>query len=63
LAACQEELAACQEDLKSEISGINADQGEFEIRIINMLDKQLKGIMTVINRWTRKLCEEICSEV
>jgi hypothetical protein len=45
-------LSASQELLKSKISATRAGQSEFEERITDMLGKQLKGIMAVVNHQT-----------
>jgi hypothetical protein len=38
-------------------------QTEFEESVTDALDRQLKGIMTVVKQQVQKLCEEFCSEL
>jgi hypothetical protein len=57
MSTCQDQLVACQRELKNEISEIKAAQNEFEEMITNMPDRQLKGIMSVVQHQAQSLCE------
>jgi outer membrane murein-binding lipoprotein Lpp len=57
------DLRAGQEDLRSEVSAmevkINAGQAELEERVTDKLDKQLKGVTSMVEQQTRNLREGI----
>jgi hypothetical protein len=59
LAACEERLqrdtTGDQEKPKCKICAIRAGLSKFKERITDMLGKQLKGIMTIVNRQAQNL--------
>jgi hypothetical protein len=57
MSTCQDQLVPCQRELKNEISAVKAAQNEFEETITNMLDRQLKGIMSVVQQQPQSLCK------
>jgi hypothetical protein len=67
LSASQEELrrgmSIIHEQLKSEIRAFWAGQGKFKGRIIDMLNKPLKGIKTMVKQQAQNLCKEFSSEL
>jgi hypothetical protein len=53
---------ACQRELKNERSEIKAAQNEFEETVRNMLHRQFKGIMSVVQQQAQSL-SEVSSEL
>jgi BMFP domain-containing protein YqiC len=57
------DISAIQNNVSTDISAIRSSLAEFEKKIMDKLNRQLKGITTVVKQQTQKLCKEFNSEI
>jgi hypothetical protein len=62
ISGIQNKMSAGQEELRNNMSAIRSGQTEFEEITTEMLDKQLKGVITVVEQRAWDLREEFNSE-
>jgi uncharacterized phage infection (PIP) family protein YhgE len=55
----QDEISAIKEDLRSELSDLRAGQTELEERVADKLDKQLKGVTSMVEQQRWNLREDL----